>query len=165
MSAIPADLRATTPWRIALPALAVLLLAIGLLYRDTAATMVGIWYRSETFAHCFLVLPLTLWMIWRKREELAAIEPRPRPLVLVAMLAVALVWLAADLVAVNAATQFAFVALLVLAVPAVLGFEVARAILFPLLFLFFAVPFGESSAGSRSTARGSTSSSRRAAGR
>ena len=34
-------------------------------------------------------------------------------------------------------------AMLVLAVPAVLGFEVALTILFPLLFLFFAVPFGE----------------------
>lgn len=143
MSAIPADLRTTSPWRIALPALGALLLAIALLYRDTATTMVGIWYRSEAFAHCFLVLPLTLWMVWRKRQALALLAPRPCPAVLAAMLAVALAWLAADLVAVNAATQFALVALLILAVPAVLGLEVARAILFPLLFLFFAVPFGE----------------------
>jgi exosortase A len=143
MSAIPAELRIANPWRIALPALGALLLAIGLLYRDTAASMVGIWYRSETFAHCFLVPPMTLWMVWRKREALALLAPRPSPPVLLAMLAVALAWLAADLVAVSAVTQFAFVALLVLAVPAVLGFEVARSILFPLLFLFFAVPFGE----------------------
>ena len=33
--------------------------------------------------------------------------------------------------------------MLVLAVPAVLGLQVAKAILFPLMFLFFAVPFGE----------------------
>jgi exosortase len=33
--------------------------------------------------------------------------------------------------------------MLVLAVPAVLGWEVARALTFPLLFLFFAVPFGD----------------------
>jgi len=82
-------------------------------------------------------------MVWRKREALAALEPRPCLPALGAMLAVALAWLAADLVAVNAATQFAFVALLILAVPAVLGIAVTRAILFPLLFLFFAVPFGE----------------------
>lgn len=143
MSAIPADLRVASPWRIALPALGALLLAIGLLYRETATAMVGIWYRSETFAHCFLVLPMSLWMVWRKREELALLAPRPNPVVLLAMLAVGVAWLAADLVAVNAATQFALVALLILAVPAVLGFGVARAILFPLLFLFFAVPFGE----------------------
>ena len=33
--------------------------------------------------------------------------------------------------------------MLVLAVPAMLGLQVAGAILFPLLFMFFAVPFGE----------------------
>ena len=33
--------------------------------------------------------------------------------------------------------------MLVLAVPAVLGWKVARCMTFPLLFLFFAVPFGE----------------------
>lgn len=143
MSAVVADLRLASPWKTALPALAALLAAVGLLYRDTAVTMVGIWYRSETFAHCFLVLPITLWLVWRKRAALARLTPRPSPAVMAAMLAVAALWLLADLVAVNAATQFAFVALLVLAVPAVLGLEVARAILFPLMFLFFAVPFGE----------------------
>ncbi|MBS0593592.1 MAG: exosortase A [Proteobacteria bacterium] len=143
MSAVAADLRIASPWKTALPALAALLAAVALLYRDTAVTMVGIWYRSETFAHCFLVLPITLWLVWRRRAALARLTPRPSPAVMAAMLAVAAAWLLADLVAVNAATQFAFVALLVLAVPAVLGLEVASAILFPLLFLFFAVPFGE----------------------
>jgi exosortase A len=143
MSAVPADLRIASPWRTALPALAGLLLAIGLLYRDTASTMVGIWLRSDTFAHCLLVLPISLWLIWRQRQRLAMLSPRAQPWVLLPLLAVAAFWLLADLVVVNAATQFAFVAMLVLAVPAVLGFEVTRAILFPLLFLFFGVPFGE----------------------
>jgi exosortase A len=105
--------------------------------------MVGIWWRSETFAHCWLVLPISLWLVWRQRARLAAITPRAEPWVLLALLATALVWLMADLVVVNAASQFAVVAMLVLAVPAVLGVEVARTILFPLLFLFFGVPFGE----------------------
>ena len=33
--------------------------------------MVGIWWRSETFAHGFLVLPISLWLVWRQRGELA----------------------------------------------------------------------------------------------
>jgi exosortase A len=143
MSAVPAELRMASPWRTALPALAGLLLAIGLLYRETASTMVGIWLRSDTFAHCLLVLPISLWLIWRQRGRLAMLTPRAQPWVLLALLAVAAFWLLADLVVVNAATQFAFVAMLVLAVPAVLGFDVTRAILFPLLFLFLGVPFGE----------------------
>ena len=149
MSAIPADPRTASswstasPWRTALPAFLVLAATILLLYRDTAMTMVGIWWRSETFAHAFLVLPISLWLVWRQREQLAALTPRAQPGVLMPLLAASVVWLLSDLVVVNAASQFAFVAMLVLAVPAVLGFEIALAILFPLLFLFFAVPFGE----------------------
>jgi exosortase A len=63
--------------------------------------------------------------------------------VLLPMGAVAVAWMLADLVVVNAATQFAFVTLLILAVPAVLGLQVTGVILFPLLFLYFGVPFGE----------------------
>jgi exosortase A len=105
--------------------------------------MVEIWSRSDTFAHAFLVPPISLWLIWRQRERLALLTPRPQPWLIVPMLVVAGVWLLADIMLVNAAAQFALVALLILAVPAVLGLQVAHTILFPLLFLFFAVPFGE----------------------
>lgn len=143
MSAIPAELRLAGAWRPALGGLAALLLAIVLLYRETAAVMVGIWWRSETFTHAFLVLPISLWLIWRLRPRLAAMTPRAEPWILLPLLGAAAVWLLAELLVVNAPAQFAFVALLVLAVPAVLGIAVARAVMFPLLFLFFAVPFGE----------------------
>jgi exosortase A len=130
-------------WRIALPALLLVLACILLLYRDTGIAMVTIWYRSETFTHAFVVPPIVLWLIWRRRDGLAVLLPRPALWVLLPVAAVALLWLLGDLVAVNAVTQLAFVALLVLAVPAVLGLQVARAITFPLFFLFFAVPIGE----------------------
>jgi exosortase A len=143
MSSVAADLRLANPWRSALPTLLLLVVGILVLYRDTAAVMVGIWWRSETFAHCWLVLPISLWLIWRQRARLAALTPHAQPWVLVPLVLVALFWLVSEVVVVNAATQFAMVTMLVLAVPAVLGFEVASTILFPLLFLFFGVPFGE----------------------
>jgi exosortase A len=143
MSAIPVDLRLTSPWRSALPALLALVALILLLYRDTLMAMVDVWNRSETFTHGWVVAPISLWLIWRQRERLATLTPKPAPWVLLPMAALAFAWFAADLIVVNAPAQFAFVGLLILAVPAVLGFEVMRAILFPLLFLLFAVPFGE----------------------
>ncbi len=133
----------TSPWRTALPVWLALVVVILLLYRDTGITMVGIWSRSDTFAHAFLVPPISMWLIWRQRQKLAAMTPRPWLWALPLMAVVAAVWLLADLVIVGAAAQFSLVALLILSVPAVLGLHVALAILFPLLFLFFAVPFGE----------------------
>jgi exosortase A len=103
---------------------------------------VAIWARSDTCAHAFLVPPIVLWLIWRQRQLIEVEVPQSMPSVLALIAAAALVWLLGELAAVNAVTQLAFVALLVLTVPAVLGWSVARLIIFPLGFLFLAVPVG-----------------------
>jgi exosortase A len=130
-------------WRHALPATVALVAALLWVYRDTAVAMVDIWSSSDTWAHAFLVPPIVIWLIWRRRAEVAALTPRPAPWVLLPMAGLAVVWLLGELVAVNALTQFALVAMVALAVPAVLGLAVARELMFPLAFLFFAVPMGE----------------------
>lgn len=130
------------PARLWLPA-ALVLLATVLVFQQTAVDMVTIWIRSETFQHAFLVLPISAWLAWRQRHRLAGVRIRPVPWLLGPMALVALLWLMGDLATVAAATQLAMVSLMVLSVPALLGWELTRAMLFPLLFLFFAVPFGE----------------------
>lgn len=130
-------------WRRPLLALAAVLALVVLTYYGTAAAMVGIWNRSETFAHAFVVPPLSLWLIWRRRAVLAALPSYPVPWLAVPMLLLAGLWLLGDLVDVNALTQLVLVSMLVLAVPALLGWAVARELAFPLGFLFFAVPIGE----------------------
>ena len=113
------------------------------LYWPTASAMATIWWRSDTYAHGLVVPPAALWLMWRKRAQLATLVPKPTLLGLLCMLGVALLWLAGDLVSVNAVTQFAFMALIVSAVPTLLGWQVTRALLFPLLYLFLAVPVGD----------------------
>ncbi len=130
-------------WRHALPALIVLLGWILFLYRDTAAAMVSIWARSETFTHGFLVPPIVLWLIWRQRKALAAQTPHATPKALLIIGCAASAWFLGELAAVNAVTQLALVTLLVGSVLSLLGRPVVRLIMFPLGFLFFAVPVGE----------------------
>jgi exosortase A len=145
MSVVPVVLKRSlaSPWRLPLAACLFLVLALVVLYWDTLTTMVGIWDRSGTFAHCFLVAPISAWLVWRLRDELKALTPKPQPWLLVPMAVVGFAWLVGDMASVNALTEFAFTAQLVLAVPLVLGTAVARRIAFPLAFLFFMVPFGE----------------------
>ncbi|WP_131111388.1 exosortase A [Sulfuricystis thermophila] len=130
-------------WKQAGVALVVIELVLLALYFDTARAMVEIWWRSGTFNHAFLVPPISLWLIWEKRHLLAQESPRPTPWLLLPLALIAFGWLLGELVAVNVLTQFALVAMLVLAVPLVIGLPAAKRILFPLAFLFFAVPFGE----------------------
>ncbi|SEL43688.1 exosortase A [Roseateles sp. YR242] len=135
--------RVPVAWRRPLLVLAVLAVLTLLLYRQTALGMVNIWWRSGTFTHAFLVPPLALWLAWRRRAVVAPLTPRPMPWLVLPIALLGAGWLFADFAAVNAATQFALVAMLVLLVPAVLGRAVARELIFPLGFLLFCVPIGE----------------------
>ncbi len=130
-------------WRLPFAVTLGLLLLLLLGYRGTAAAMVEIWIRSETFTHAFVVPPIVAWLIWRKRGELAPLQPKPLPWVLLPMAGLALLWWLGDLVNVAAATQLALTAMLVASVPLVLGWQVTRVLAFPLAFTFFAVPIGE----------------------
>ncbi len=130
-------------WRTALPMLLAVVAGIAVVYRQTALSMVEIWWRSETFNHCFLIPPISLWLIWGKRVQLAQIEPEPSPWILALTALAGLAWLAGELAAANSVTQLAMLTLMLLAVPAVLGTRVARAIAFPLGFMYFALPIGE----------------------
>lgn len=132
-----------SPWRLPLLGLALTWALLAVLYYDTGAAMVHIWNRSETFAHAWVVPPISAWLVWRQRTELSRMVPQPAFGWLVAALPLGLLWLLGDLATTNAATQFALVGLIVLAVPTLLGTAVAGRIAFPLGFLFFAVPFGD----------------------
>ncbi|MDO9189435.1 MAG: archaeosortase/exosortase family protein, partial [Sulfurimicrobium sp.] len=117
--------------------------AILLIYQQTVMSTVAIWERSETFAHGFLIFPISLYLMWTQRRTLAAITPRPdfRGLPILASLGFG--WLLSDAGSVLVVAQYCLVAMIPAAVWTLLGPQVARAIAFPLGFLFFAVPAGE----------------------
>jgi exosortase A len=133
----------TAAWRRALPALLVALAALVGLYWDTALSILSIWERSETFAHGYVIVPISAWLIWRRRDALARVRPKPSYLAAGLILLAGFGWLLAHAVGVLVVEQLAFVAMIPLTVWALLGWGVAREILFPLAFLFFAVPMGE----------------------
>ena len=135
--------RHSVSWAQVLPLLFALIVWILFWYRDTALAMVAIWARAETYAHAFIVPPISLWLIWRKRHELALLQPEPTFWLFLPLLATAILWLMGELTAVNALTQFTFVLTLLLAIVSTLGFRISRRIVFPLAFLLFCVPVGD----------------------
>jgi exosortase A len=141
MTTVP--LNSQRPWQ--RPGLLLVLLLAWTLFwfRDTASAMVGIWWRSDTFTHGFLVVPIVLWLVWHKRKLLSQLQPKPNAWGLGLLALTALAWLLGDLVAMNALTQLALVTMLIVLVFTLLGTAVTRTLGFALAFLFFAVPFGE----------------------
>lgn len=130
-------------WRHALAALGLVIAWILVCYASTAMGIVDIWSRSETFAHGFVVVPIVIWLVWRRRAHVVEIAPRPAPWVIALIAVAGIAWTFGRLSEVNVLAQFSMAAMIVLAVPALLGIPVARRLVFPLAFLFFAVPMGE----------------------
>ena len=119
------------------------LLLVLLAYWPSVADMVRIWTVSETFAHGFLIAPISLWLIWRERHAIAETPVRPAPWGLLAILVLGGIWLLARLVGVNVVQQLAVVASLIAVVYTLLGWPMLKRLSFPLGFLFFAVPIGK----------------------
>jgi exosortase A len=123
--------------------LALALLAPFVLYFGTARSIVSIWNSSETFAHGYIILPISLWLSWRRRDNFALYPPQPYAPALVLLGLLGAGWLAAQLGEVQVVSQYMFVAMFPVAALALLGPRLAGSLAFPLLFLLFAVPFGE----------------------
>ena len=127
----------------ALAALLLALAAVVLLYHATFWSLVELWSRSQTFAHGFLIVPISCWLAWRQRARLAALAPQPSRPGLLLLGALGLAWLLADAANVPVVEQYAATAMLPACVLAILGWPAVRLLAFPLAYLFLAVPFGE----------------------
>lgn len=118
-------------------------IALLLAYYPTTSSTVAIWARSETFAHGYLIFPISAWLIWSRRKHIAQLAPHTdwRGLILLALLGLG--WLAADVARVQVVQQLAVVAMIPALVFTLLGWRVTWSMAFPLGFLLLAVPMGE----------------------
>jgi exosortase A len=114
-----------------------------LVYGSTYLSMAQVWWRSETFSHGFLIFPISAWLIWRNRAELARLPLAPDLRALLPLLALALGWAVARSVDVLVVEQFAVVIMLPVLVWLCLGLRAVWALAFPLAFMLLAVPVGE----------------------
>jgi exosortase A len=128
------------------PAIAGLLLglaAFGTLFNQEVAAAVRTWIDSTAYNHCFLVIPITVYLIWDRRFELAGMVAQPFPRAALAGIPVMIVWLATERLGIMEGRQLMVVTLLQLLFISVLGWRLWFAVSGPLLYLFFLVPFGE----------------------
>ena len=123
---------------------AAIVAVVATIFWQTSWSMVTTWNSSDTYSHGFLILPAFLWLVWARRHQLAQLPIQPSWWALPILAMLGLLWLLGRLTSLALPTQFALVAMLPAAVAAILGVAWLRALLFPFVFLFFAVPFGDS---------------------
>lgn len=121
------------------------LLVIALLgfYWHTLYSMIEIWWRSETFAHGFLIFPICIWLLWQNHHIIKTAIPKPDWRGLVPLIFMGFFWFVANAADINVFQQMAMIGLIPLAIFTVMGWEVTWKMAFPLFFLVFAIPMGE----------------------
>jgi exosortase A len=113
-------------------------------YRETFLSLVETWRTNDTFSYGYLIAPISLWLAWERRGRLQASPIRLSLLGALALLAAGCLWFVASGVGVRVASQFAAVAMIPALVVTTYGAALSRVIAFPLAYLAFAVPIGDS---------------------
>ncbi len=121
----------------------ILILSWAVVYQDALRAMEAIWSTSDTFAHGYFILPISLWLIWRDKENFLQSRVKPSWLALPLLVASLFVWLFSYSADINVLGQLSAITSLVLLIWLVIGNKLAWRYKFPLMYLFFAVPMGE----------------------
>lgn len=130
-------------WRSALTRLGLAWAAIMLVFWRDAADLLRIWWDSSTFNHILLIPFILGWLVAQRGDELRAIKPSGWWPALLVIAAAAAGWILGEAAGVALARHLALVMMLQGSTLALLGPNVARALLFPLAYAFFLVPLGE----------------------
>jgi exosortase A len=123
-------------------ALAVGLVALGLLFRNEVAAAVTVWRESTAYSHCFLVIPIVAYLVWDRRAALRAVPPYSYPIAILAGVPLAIAWLVAERIGVMEGRQLIAMSFVEVLCFVVLGPRLWWRLAGPLLYLYFLVPFG-----------------------
>jgi len=123
--------------------LAVTVAALLVLFARDVGDMAGQWWNSSTYQHCLFILPIIGWLIWQRRFEVLAITPAAWLPGLIPVAFGAFAWLIGEAGGASLIRHAALVVMVQGAVLTILGPAVVRAILFPLFYLVFLIPFGD----------------------
>ena len=113
------------------------------IYWNTTASIVGTWYHTSMFQHKFIVFPISAYLIWDRCHALAPNRPTPNPSGIFLLASLGFGWWLGHLTHLQVVQQLAMIAMLPMMAWILLGPKVCYRLLFPLGFLFFAVPEGE----------------------
>ncbi len=114
--------------------------AILTIFSPDVAAAFSIWNTSSAYSYCYLILPISLYLIYSRRAELRQIEPAPSLLGTAIFIGCLGVWWLGMAASITELRQFAIVGMLQAVVFTLWGWRLYRRILFPMLYLFLMVP-------------------------
>ena len=118
------------------------LLVCGTLFWNEARSAIRVWTESPTFNWIILVIPLCVFLVWQRRDEVRGMPIVPDMRAAALIFALSIVWLVVSTIGILEAQQFVVVSIVQAGLLGCLGSALYRRLLAPLLYLYFLVPTG-----------------------
>ena len=126
--------------RTALVLLGLFILTFIIVFYPTWQSLFNAWSSSDDYSHGFLIVPLSLYFVWQKKESLRTATIKPSwvafPLVIIALF----LYLVAQYAEILTLAPLSMILFLGSSLFLLFGFQILKICLFPLFLLFFMVP-------------------------
>jgi exosortase A len=130
-------------WRAPLAQLAFVCGLFAVLTVAEWAEMARQWWDSATYNHILMVPPILVWLVRLRAPQLARLTPQAWWPGIAALPPALVLWTVGSTLEINTASQLGAVMMFQVAVLTLLGPKVTAALLFPLAYMLFLVPFGD----------------------
>jgi len=111
-----------------------------MVFFPTWKSLFNAWSSSDDYSHGFLIVPLSLYFIWQKKENLAAVTVKPSwfafPLILLSLV----LYLVSQYAGILTLAPFAMILFIGSSVIFLFGCQLFNICLFPLFLLLFMIP-------------------------
>lgn len=130
-------------WFKFLAAWVALLCVMGVAFSGTLTGLFMVWWDKPEYNHCLLILPIIGYLIHERRASFAVLSPCPSLWGLVPLFFGGFLWLMGEFADADVVRHVSMIILLQGTIVTLFGLRFVRAFLFPFLYLFFLIPFGD----------------------
>lgn len=123
--------------------LALLAIAVIFAFLNVFQNLLNAWAGSDDYSHCFFILPVALYVYWRKKERLAALSVKPSAFGGLCLFFLLLLYVIARRAEIATLSAVIMVLVLFCLVYFLAGWAFLKELLFPLTLLFFMIPVPE----------------------
>ncbi len=120
--------------------LVTLLLTFTLAYFPVWKELFLVWYGSEDHSHGFLIVPIVIYALWKKRNELSRLPVQSSSFGVVLLIVSSIFYIFAYYAEIKTISSLSMISSIVGVVLFLFGFSILREISFILLFLFLMIP-------------------------
>ena len=120
--------------------LAIIIIAFGIAYTPVLKGLIQTWANSDEYSHGFFIIPISLFIVWKKREHLANIQLQPSIWGLLITAISLLIYIVGYFAGVTTLCSLTIIPFWLGIVLFLYGPAMTKALIFPISLLFFMIP-------------------------